>query len=355
MWWRFLTGWLAWRYSPVAANGTRSQVDPVSGWSDWADEYYRFCPDMTCVRKVILHTSGWPIEPENVVHLCHAGQRPEDVVDLKALTLMNLKGQYRTYDWSAGPPRIVDSQGKYLHFGDRSEEKPVVLMVNMKSKFKPYQIFDIGKQIEIFDWEYREGISHFPWWNHWPVAQIPSDGRYSLAADRESHFCLARFSQSPDQRSLFPITYGPQPPQGREGKAFWWAWLYGATNKPIETLLPLAKSWINPPEIKVHSNGYKNYGYDLTQRCYLISKLEPNAEALEVVLNGNEGSPVYNPALYIENWGDSKFLLKVNGEIILAKGKSRVGYVNRLGSTDLIIWLEMMEKIPVRISIIPRK
>ena len=344
-----------WRYSPVAADGTRSQVDPVSGWPDWADEYYTFYPDQTGVRKVILHTTGGPIEPENVIPLCHPGQRPEDVVDLKALTIMNLKGQHQTYDWSAGPPKIVDSQGKYLHFGDRPEEKPIVLMVNMKSEYKPYQIVDTSKQVEIFDWEYREGISHFPWWNHWPVAQIPSDGRYSQAPDRESHICLARFSQSPDQESLFPITYGPQPPQGREGNAFWWAWLYGATNRPIETLLPLAKSWANPPEIRVYSNGYKNHGYDLTQRCYLISKSSEKPEALEVELIADEKSPVYNPALYIENWGDSKFLLRLNGNDTLKKDKYRVGYVDRLGTKDLVIWLGIEEKAPTKISLIPEK
>ena len=76
---------------------------------------------------------------------------------------------------------------------------------------------------------------------------------------------------------------------------------------------------------------------------------------LEVILKADERSPIYNPALYIENWGDSKLLLKVNGEDMLGKGKSRIGYVNRLGRTDLIIWLEMTENVPVLISIVPKK
>lgn len=334
-----------WRYSPVASNGARSQVDPVSGWPDWVDEYYTFYPDQVGARKVILHTKGRPLTPQEFIILCHPGQRPEDVVDLKALTMMNLKGQNHTYDWSAGPPEIYDARGKYLHFGDKPEEQPIVIMVNMKSEYKPVQIFETGNQVGIFDlyqgyFHIRQGLTRFPWWNHWPVAQIPSDGRYCQSPDRESHFALG----------------SADPPSHRgEENTFWWAWLYGATNKPVEALLPLAKSRVNPPEIRVHSKGYKNQGYDLTQRCYLISNLESTPEALEVELAGDERSPVYNPALYIENRGDSKLLLKVNGEDMLGKGKSRTGYVNRLGRTDLVVWLEMVEKVPVRISIVPEK
>lgn len=329
-----------WRYSPVAADGSRSQVDQVSGWSDWVDEYYSIYPDQVGVRKIILHTKGGPLGPQEFIVLCHPGQRPEDVVDLKALTMMNLNGQHQTYDWSAGPPRISDSQGKYLNFGDRPEEKPVVLMVNMKSEYKPYEIFETGNRVRVFGIEYREGITHFPWWNHWPVAQIPSDGRYCQAADRPSHFSLA---------------WGGPPPHRGEGDIFWWAWLYGATNKPIKTLLPLARSWANPPEIRVNSNGYKSHGYDLTQRCYLISKSSGKPEGLEVELVADDKSPVYNPALYIENWGDTKFSLRINGKDILKKDRYRVGYVNKLGRTDLVIWLEMEGKASVRISLIPEK
>ena len=329
-----------WRYSPVAANGSRSQIDPVSGWSDWVDEYYTFYPDQVGVRKIILHTKGRPLGPQEFIVLCHPGQRPEDVVDLKALTMMNLNGQHQTYDWSAGPPKILDSQGNYLHFGDKPEEKPIILMVNLKSEYKPYEIFETGNRVRIFGIEYREGITHFPWWNHWPVAQIPSDGRYCQAPDRASHFSLA---------------WGGPPPHRGEGNTFWWAWLYGTTNKPIDTLLPLAQSWANPPELRVYSEGYKNHGYDLTQRCYLISKSETRPEGLEVELAADEKSPAYNPALYIENWGNSKFLLRINGKDILKKDRYRFGYVDRLERTDLVIWLEMEARVPTKISLIPEK
>ena len=330
-----------WRYSPVSANGARSQVDPISGWPDWVDEYYTFYPDQVGVRKVILHTKADEIidypHPDNIIPLCHPGQTPEDVIDLRALTLMNLKGKTKTYDWHSGPPKIDNEKGEYLHFGDQPEEKPIVLMINFKSRYKPYEIFETGCRVRIYGIEYRGGISHFPWWNHWPVAQIPSDGRYCLAPDRASHFCLA---------------WSDPPPHKGEANTFWWAWIYGATDKPVESLLPLAKSWINPPEMKVISQGYKSSGYDMTQRAYVISKVVKKVRPLSLELVPAANATLYNPAIYIKNWGESKLLLK-SGQETLTRNKYRAGYVRRPERTDLVIWLKMEAKKPVKITVVP--
>jgi hypothetical protein len=183
-------------------------------------------------------------------------------------------------------------------------------------------------------------MSHFPWWQHWPVAQIPSDGRYCQAPDRASHFALGWCS--------------PPPHRGEE-HTYWWAWLYGATNESIEAPLPVAKSWINPPELRVYSSGYENHGYDPTQRCYLIEKTTRKPEALEVELKADEGSPVFNPAVYIENWGNSHFSLRINGKELINKKACRIGYVDRLGTTDLVIWLGIEENAPTTISLIPER
>lgn len=328
-----------WRYSPVAANGSRSQVDHISEWEDWVDEYYTFYPDQLGVRKVILHTKGRALGPQEVIVFCHPGQKPEDVVDLNALTLMNMNGQHQSYDWSAGPPKVVNAQGKYLHFGDSPQEKPNILMINMKSYYKPFEIFETNNRVRIYSAEYREEISHFPWWNHWPVAQIHSDGRYCQASDHASHFSLA--------------WAGPPAHRG-EADSFWWAWLYGATNKPIETLLPIAYSWVNPPEIKIISTGYKNSGYDLTQRAYIISKMGEESETLELELVPGANSTVYNPVFLIENWGSSKFSVKINGKDAL-NDKYRVGYIERLGKTDVVIWVKHENESKLKISIVPEK
>ena len=207
-----------WRYLPTSANGNHSQVNPISGWEDWVDEYYTFYPDQVGIRKVIQHTDGEALWPEEVIVLCQPGQRPEDVIDLSAMTLANLKGKQHTYTWAEKSPKFRSAGrweiGSYIHFGDSLGEKPNIMMVNLKSKYKPFQIFELECNFTCFAHEHRKDVSHFPWWNHWPVAMIPSDGRYCQAADRASSFSLAWAS--------------PRPHKG-ENNTYWWTWMYGAT------------------------------------------------------------------------------------------------------------------------------
>ena len=331
-----------WRYCPTSANGHHSQVDPITGWEDWVDEYYYIYPDQVGIRKVILHTEGRPLGPEEVIVLCHPGQRPEEVVNLKALTLANLKGQSHTYDWSQGPPRVREGD-QYLHFGNKPEEKPVILMVNMKSTYKPFQVFETGNRVTIFGIEHRQSKSpHFPWWNHWPVAQIPSDGRYCQAPDRASHFSLA---------------WGGPPSHKGEGDYYWWAWMYGATSQSVETIVPLARSWLVSPTLKLLSNGYVSQGYDRTQRCYVITRKSEKAvpAELEIKLEANAEVPLYHPALVVKEWGDFDVSVKVDGQDVTSTPICRVGFVRRVNQTDLVVWLKIEKNNPVNISFTPKR
>ncbi len=326
-----------WRYCPTSANKNHSQVDPVSGWEDWVDEYYTFYPDLVGVRKVILHSGGRSLWPEEVIALCQPGQKPEDVVDLSAMTLVNLKGDSHTYTWAETTPKVREGD-EYFHFGSLPDEKPVIMRVNMKSGYKPFQIFETTNRFTIFAHEHRKGFSHFPWWNHWPVAQVPSDGRYCQAADRASHFSLA--------------WGGPSPHKG-EGKSYWWAWMYGATKEDAEALVPLGRSWLFPPKLAVEQ-GDVVAEYDLTQRCYVISGGKKGIDGkLSFVLEGNSDSPVINPAFVVENWGHREADVLVNGQLI-PRGKSfRYGHIRRVNRYDLVVWLELENNRDTQIIVQP--
>jgi len=326
-----------WRYCPTSANKNHSQVNPISGWEDWVDEYYTFYPDQVGIRKVILHSEGRSLWPEEVIALCHPGQKPEDVVELSAMTLVNLNGQSHTYTWSETTPKVREGD-KYFHFGSNPEEKPVIMKINMKSKYKPFQIFETTNRFSIFAHEQRKGFSHFPWWNHWPVSQVPSDGRYCQAADRASHFSLA---------------WGGPPSHKGEGKTYWWAWIYGATKDDAETLVHLGRSWLLPPKLIVKS-GAEEALYDLSQRCYVISGLEKGMEKeLQVVLKANPDSPIINPAFIMENWGSRDAEILVNGKPI-PRGKSfRYGHIRRINRYDLVIWLQLAADRNTEITVQP--
>jgi hypothetical protein len=319
-----------WRYCPTSANGNHSQVDPVTGWEDWVDEYYTFYPDQVGIRKVVLHSEGRPLDPEEVIVLCQPGQRPEDVIDLAAMTLVNLKGQSRTYTWAEKAPVINDGD-KYLHFGTEPEERPVIIRTNLKSETKPFQVFETANRVRIFAHEHRPGVSHFPWWNHWPVAQIPSDGRYCQAPDRASHFSLA---------------WGGPPAHKEEG-FYWWAWMYGASKQPAESLVPIARAWLQAPLLKGEGVDGR---FDPNQRCYMITK---GPRPLKFRLEGSAESPVLNPAFVVENWGPRDASLRLNGREIPRGKDFRIGYIRRINSYDLVVWIKLEAGRPVDVELLP--
>ena len=319
-----------WRYCPTSANGNHSQVDPVTGWEDWVDEYYTFYPDQVGIRKVVLHTEGRPLGPEEVIVLCQPGQRPEDVIDLAAMTLVNLKGQSRTYTWAEKAP-VINEGDKYLHFGTEPEERPVIIRTNLKSETKPFQVFETTNRVRIFAHESRPGVSHFPWWNHWPVAQIPSDGRYCQAPDRASHFSLA---------------WGGPPAHKEEG-FYWWAWMYGASKQPAESLVPIARAWLQAPLLKGEGVDGR---FDPNQRCYMITK---GPRPLKFRLEGSAESPVLNPAFVVENWGPRDASLRLNGREIPRGKDFRIGHIRRINSYDLVVWIKLEAGRPVDVELLP--
>jgi hypothetical protein len=322
-----------WRYIPVCVRQKFSQVDEKTGWPDCVDEYYTFYPDGIGIRKVIMYTSGEPLGPQETIVLCQPGTSPEDNVALDALTLVNLKGESHVYSWAKEMPDF--SKGV-------KPESPVIQVVNLKSKAKPFLIFEPGCRMRVFNIELRKDISRFPWWNHWPEAQIPSDGRYCQAPDRPSHFSLA---------------WGGPPVHKGEGLMCWSTWVYGTTERPAEELALLARSWAKAPEVKVNGDDYINKGYDLSQRAYVIESRNPgnHPAALDFEIAASADSPLVNCCLVIRGWGEKKVAIRINGQKI-EKGKGfRVGNLRTLEEDDLVVWMNKVVTQATRILIQPER
>jgi len=207
----------------------------------------------------------------------------------------------------------------------------------MKSEYKPFQIFELECNFTCFAHEHRKDVSHFPWWNHWPAAMIPSDGRYCQAADRPSHFSLA---------------WGTPVPRKGENNTFIWTWMYGATKEDISSLTNQARSWTRPPELIIESGASEGI-FDNTQRNYVItsSKAEEVNE-LKFSLKASEESPVSNPAFVIKNWGDNNIRIKVNGRTIKEGKSCRIGKIRTINQYDLVVWMEMESATDVEFSIL---
>jgi hypothetical protein len=301
-----------WRYLQMDVKFRQKDVPNETGFGEWGNELYYIYPDGVGVRKVLPGYGGW----QETIFLNEPGTRPEDNVELEACTFVNMEGQSKSYTWEHGYPEF-DLAGA------------VIQMTNFKSKFKPYMIFREGGGFEVFNFEARPAYSHFPWWNHWPVAQTYSDGRSANAPDRTAHSSLS---------------WGD--PAGE-------AAIYGMTDKPAESLVDLARSWNRPPKMKVSGSAYQNDGYDYTQRAYLL-KAKRQGAMLDAEFAASREKPLVNLALVVDNWGPNDPALKINGKEV-SRGKDfRYGIEYDVeGNTKLIVWLKIKAEGKTKISLTP--
>jgi hypothetical protein len=296
-------------------------------WGAWADEYWTVYPDGVAVRKQV----AWSTAPdrdktefqESIV-LIPAGEKPEDSVDLDAITLANLKGESRVYHWQQKTVEGFSTPNGPNVFPEPASA--VIQWVNLKSQWKPFQVA-WGGPVSYEGYNGEKSLSSFEWWNHWPVAQITSSGRVALGADRPSHTSLSHIFwpvYQQDQQSVSKIL------------------LDGLTMHSAAELAALAASWRSPALID--ATGAQDAHYDPAQRAYVLSA---NSRETRITLHGSPESPVMNPALVIENWtGDA-----VVSSDLGASEKIKSGFVDELGGRRLIVFLEVSSANDVKITV----
>jgi hypothetical protein len=198
---------------PRKGNGTKLQPDKHNGFS-----YSRIIKNDP--GEIIIQWRNYPdiqkIGLTDVVHeFCTI--TPDDVMNLKAVYLADLKGDTASMDFTNGIP-------KKSPLPDANIE-----LINMKSDCKVFLAFQEGAHIKPWGNVPVGMYCHFMTWNHWPVSFITSQGKSSLFPDRVTH--SASIGAADDA-----VDHGNMA-------------MYGFTNKPIEDLIPLVKSWNNPPSI----------------------------------------------------------------------------------------------------------
>ncbi len=308
-----------WRYASCnILYGFLKQFGPTGLW---VDEYFTIYPDGLAVRKVNQRAMTYRERPpervswQDVQFLAQPGMTPDEVMNLQALDLANLAGETAKLDWTDGIP----------------SENPLpsanIELVNFKSDYKVFVIFQDGTYIN--PWGRRPArYCHFMTWNHWPVSVIPSQGRSSLFPDRLTHSALAAADNAIDH--------------GNMG-------MYGFTNKPISALLPLAKSWCNPPAL-TGTVGCTTRGYNKVQRAYV---LEAEFASMSFTLNGSGNSPIVNPCFVVKGWGSNdKASLELNGKDVPPGRNFRQGIVRDTdGEQMLVVWIKADSEKPMEVSI----
>ncbi|GAG24921.1 unnamed protein product [marine sediment metagenome] len=130
--------------------------------------------------------------------------------------------------------------------------------------------------------------------------------------------------------------------------------LHGMTDKPAAKLVPLAKSWLYAPQLKLNGEGYVSEGYDQAQRAYVFARRDVRKpSALEFELAASEESPVVNPAFVIKNWRRGRASLAIDGKKVKWGKDFRFGYRKTVEGGDLIVWMRVESTKPVKISLTP--
>ena len=311
------------RYASVGIDGKFLNPDPVTGWGLWSDEYFTIYPDGVAVRYVVATNHNGGGQWQETLLYNQPGMRPEDTVDMKALTLANEKGESHTYSWEDGPPlKWKDGNSPERYF--RVPADPNIQIVNFRSQWKPFLIFEKPVKIEGFGIGPSRDYSMFPCWNHWPVAQLPNDGRKAIISDRPSHFSLT---------SSLPVVR-------REAGSSKAMFLYGMTDQPIENLAPLSRSWNAAPAATLAGSGFEGGAYEKSQRAYVFNAKAPTAGPLEFSLEATPDSPIHNPAFVVKNWGSRPAKLTIDGKQIPRGKDLRFGHNKTAEGTDLVVWLK---------------
>ena len=94
-----------WRYALTDVMYNIGERDPITGWGDWADEYYTIYPDGLAVRHFLVHGPRDRYSITEPATLNNPGERAEDNVSIEAATLANMDGETRTFSWETWPSK----------------------------------------------------------------------------------------------------------------------------------------------------------------------------------------------------------------------------------------------------------
>ncbi|MFO7616939.1 MAG: LamG domain-containing protein [Bacteroidales bacterium] len=306
-----------WRYAPVSAHDHTWLPDPKTGWECWVDEYYYIYPDGSAIRKVSWNkgTTGSALQLQETLPLTQPGQKKEDVIENDYVYVADY--EFNILPVTVDPPvRPANWTGNYT-----------VQQFNFRSDNKPFICFEPGNSM----WVRWIGGGY----NHFPVNQARSDGRWALTTDRPTHFMSSPCSD--------PVVH-------EEGNRLYWIGLYGMNRMGMNELITFGRSWAYAPELVPISTGVISKGYDKSQRCYQLVNQSSKASTIEFELPGGKDSPVFNPAILVKNWNADQAKVSVNGKPV--KG-AKIGINHHLNGSDLVIYLPMKETVPTRIKITP--
>lgn len=308
-----------WRYALVSVEYAFPLYDTLSNWGDWGDEYFYIYPDGVTTRKQILHShrfkQTWDARIDNpsthyqfneTFFFSQPGHSPSEYTHDASLIQATLDGEvkefYKDFDyWKKGIEPVL--------------ENALIKVINTKSVNKNFIVFEPGSSIQTWVWN-----ANFSW-NHWPVAQLPSDGRFATANDRPAHSNLSNGA----------------PTWVSDGNKHTAVSLYGMNEMSIENLVVLGNSWNFACDALSSDEKSEYKGYDKYERAFIFENQEANKfNATDITFRATPDRPFYNNALIIKNVPDVSYKIASNNKDV----QIRYDVEQTIHSNKLIIWLE---------------
>lgn len=95
----------------------------------------------------------------------------------------------------------------------------------------------------------------------------------------------------------------------------------------IGDLVQLSGSWNTPPAMKVTSKrGSLEATYDQSQKAYVVRSKTGPVNGIQASIESSATSPLFNPALVIEGWGQASPEIAMNGKKLKAGEDFSFGY-----------------------------
>ena len=187
-----------------------------------------------------MESRGQPATPSSIrnpLPFTQPGQRGEDLLENNYVSVADYDNNIRTVSMDLRK-QPADWARKYT-----------IQQYQFKSQNKPFICFEPGNRM----WVRWIGGGY----NHFPVNQARSDGRWAKTTDRPTHFMSSPCSD--------PVIH-------EDGNRLFWIGLYGMNRMDMEDLIRFGRSWAYAPELSATGRGFVNKGYDKAQRCYHLEK-----------------------------------------------------------------------------------
>jgi hypothetical protein len=120
-------------------------------------------------------------------------------------------------------------------------------------------------------------------------------------------------------------------------------------------MLPIARSWLHAPDLNVLGTAFVSEGYSLDDRAYHFSTVAKKHSKLDMHLQASGSSPAVNPAFVVDGWGHVGAALRLNGHALIEGKDFRMGYIDRLEGSSLVVWVHAQLTSAADISVVPEE